>query len=205
MNKSIMAALMSIMLLGGSASAQVKKQAPLPAEMEIPLKYGADRLGKRQDADMKRFRDNRLGAFIHRASMQSPAANGTARSTAVPPNGSNRGPKCPPMSGSALWISGIPPLSTPKPWARMAKQMGVKYVKITTKHHEGFCLWPSKYTKYTVANTPYKKDILGEMVKAFNDEGIDVHFYFSVMDRSHPDYRYDIKSKEDEEAFDRFL
>ncbi len=87
----------------------------------------------------------------------------------------------------------------------MAKQMGVKYVKITTKHHEGFCLWPSKYTKYTVANTPYKKDILGELVKAYNDEGIDVHFYFSVMDWSHPDYRYDIKSKEDEEAFSRFL
>lgn len=47
---------------------------------------------------------------------------------------------------------------------------------------------------------PYKKDILGELVKAYNDEGIDVHFYFSVMDWSHPDYRYDIKSKDDEVA-----
>ena len=87
----------------------------------------------------------------------------------------------------------------------MAKKMGVKYVKITTKHHEGFCLWPSKYSKYTVAQTPYKKDILGELVKAYNDEGIDVHFYFSVMDWSHPDYRYDIKSEEDAVAFNRFL
>ena len=87
----------------------------------------------------------------------------------------------------------------------MAKEMGTKYVKITTKHHEGFCLWPSKYTKYTVANTPYKRDILGELVKAYNDEGIDVHFYFSVMDWSNPDYRYDIKSKEDSIAFSRFL
>lgn len=43
------------------------------------------------------------------------------------------------------------------------------------------------------------------MVKAYNDEGIDVHFYFSVMDWSHPDYRYDIKSKDDEVAFARFL
>ena len=92
-----------------------------------------------------------------------------------------------------------------KKWAKMAKEMGTKYVKITTKHHEGFCLWPSKYTKYTVANTPYKRDILGELVKAYNDEGIDVHFYFSVMDWSNPDYRYDIKSKEDSIAFSRFL
>ena len=49
---------------------------------------------------------------------------------------------------------------------RMAKEMGVKYVKITTKHHEGFCLWPSQYSQYTVAQTPYRKDILGELVKA---------------------------------------
>lgn len=44
-----------------------------------------------------------------------------------------------------------------KKWAKMAKEMGVKYVKITTKHHEGFCLWPSKYTEYTVANTLTRK------------------------------------------------
>ena len=43
------------------------------------------------------------------------------------------------------------------------------------------------------------------MVKAYNDEGIDVHFYFSVMDWSHPDYRYSIKSEEDSIAFSRFL
>ena len=83
--------------------------------------------------------------------------------------------------------------------------MGAKYVKITTKHHEGFCLWPSKYSKYTVAQTPDKRDVLGEMVKAYNDEGIDVHFYFSVMDWSHPDWRYKINSEEDSIAFSRFL
>ena len=83
--------------------------------------------------------------------------------------------------------------------------MGVKYVKITTKHHEGFCLWPSKYTEYTVANTPYKKDILGELVKAYNAVGIDVHFYFSVLDWSHPDWRSSIKTQEDSIAFQRFL
>ena len=55
-------------------------------------------------------------------------------------------------------------------WAKMFKRMGVKYVKITTKHHEGFCLWPSKTTQYTVANTPYKKDLIGPLVKALDKE-----------------------------------
>ena len=56
-----------------------------------------------------------------------------------------------------------------------------------------------------MANTPYRKDLLGAMVKAFNEEGIDVHFYFSVMDWSHPDWRSTIKTKEDSVAFVRFL
>ncbi len=70
---------------------------------------------------------------------------------------------------------------------------------------KAFCLWPSKYTEYTVANTPYKKDILGELVKAYNAVGIDVHFYFSVLDWSHPDWRSSIKTQEDSIAFQRFL
>ena len=56
----------AILLLGMATGAIAQKQPQaLPADQEIILKYGADRLGKRQDADMKRFRDNRLGAFIH--------------------------------------------------------------------------------------------------------------------------------------------
>lgn len=90
-------------------------------------------------------------------------------------------------------------------WAQMAKRMGVKYLKITTKHHDGFCLWPSAYSKYTVAQTPGKRDIIGELVKAFDAEGIDVHLYYSILDWSHPDFRYSIKSKEDSIAFSRFL
>ena len=80
--------------------------------------------------------------------------------------------------------------------------MGVKYVKITTKHHEGFAV-AQQYTEYTVANTPYKKDILGELVKAYNAVGIDVHFYFSVLDWSHPDWRSSIKTQEDSIAFQK--
>ncbi|MDR2916906.1 MAG: alpha-L-fucosidase [Tannerella sp.] len=75
-----------------------------------------------------------------------------------------------------------------KKWARQAKDMGARYMIFTTKHHDGFCMWPSKYTGYTVANTPYKKDIVKELVDAYTAEGIDVYLYFSIIDWSHPGY-----------------
>ncbi|MCH5598292.1 alpha-L-fucosidase [Niabella ginsengisoli] len=92
----------------------------------------------------------------------------------------------------------------PEEWAAMAKQMGVKYLTFTTKHHDGFCLWPSKYSSYNISKTPYKKDVIRPLVDAYTKAGIDVYLYFSVMDWSHPDWRYDLKTKEDTLAFDRF-
>lgn len=76
---------------------------------------------------------------------------------------------------------------------------------ITTKHHEGFCLWDSKYTDFDVAASPYKKDILKQLVEAYNAEGIDVGFYHSVLDWHHPDWRSSIKNPDDEKAFARYL
>ena len=188
----------------GSVHAQ-DRTTLLPADQEIQLKYGADRLGKRSDAAMRKFRDNRLGAFIHWGLYAIPGGEWNGKVYNGAAEWLKAWAKVPSEEWMKLMDQWNPQNFDARAWAKMAKQMGVKYVKITTKHHEGFCLWPSKYTKYTVAQTPYKKDILGELVKAYNDEGIDVHFYFSVMDWSHPDYRYDIQSKEDEEAFNRFL
>ncbi len=201
----IIGSIIGLILTGGIASAQDRQQAPLPADMEIPLKYGATRLGKRQDAAMQRFRDNRLGAFIHWGLYAIPGGEWNGKVYPGAAEWLKAWAKVPADEWMGLMNQWNPTDFDAKAWAKMLKGMGVKYVKITTKHHEGFCLWPSKYTRYTVENTPYGKDILGEMVKAFNDEDIDVHFYFSVMDWSHPDFRYDIKSEEDEAAFARFL
>ncbi|PMP94473.1 MAG: alpha-L-fucosidase, partial [Candidatus Aminicenantes bacterium] len=55
-----------------------------------------------------------------------------------------------------------PDLFNPREWARMAKAAGMKYAVITAKHHEGFCLWDSKYTDYKATNTPFGRDILKE-------------------------------------------
>jgi alpha-L-fucosidase len=81
-----------------------------------------------------------------------------------------------------------PDLFDPKAWARMAREAGMKYFVITTKHHEGFCLWDTKYTDYKATNTPARRDLLREMVDAFRAEGLKVGFYYSLIDWHHPDF-----------------
>lgn len=78
-----------------------------------------------------------------------------------------------------------------KEWARKAKEAGMKYAVLTTKHHEGFCLFDSKFTDYKVTNTPYGKDIVKEYVEAFRAEGIKIGFYYSLIDWHHPDFTID--------------
>ncbi|KRP36180.1 MAG: hypothetical protein ABS34_08500 [Opitutaceae bacterium BACL24 MAG-120322-bin51] len=68
-----------------------------------------------------------------------------------------------------------------------AKQAGMKYLVITTKHHEGFCLWDSQYTDYDVASTPFKgRDILDELNEACKKHGLKFGLYYSIIDWHHP-------------------
>ncbi|EJL6659386.1 alpha-L-fucosidase, partial [Vibrio cholerae] len=73
-----------------------------------------------------------------------------------------------------------------------AKAAGMKYVVITTKHHEGFCLFDSKYTEYKSTNTPCGKDLIAPFVEAFRAEGLKIGFYYSLFDWHHPDFTIDI-------------
>lgn len=191
----------------GNVYAQVAEtgRKVLPADLETPLKYGAERLGKRQDDDMRRFREHRLGQFIHWGLYSIPGGCWKGKRYTGAAEWLQQTAKVSTKDWMALMKKWNPAKFQPRQWALMAKNMGAKYVKITTKHHEGFCLWPSKYAKYTIEQTPYKKDILGELVQAYNEQGIDVHFYFSVMDWSDPDWRYELKTHEDSVAFLRFL
>ena len=84
-----------------------------------------------------------------------------------------------------------PDLYDPKAWARAAKEAGMRYFVVTTKHHEGFCLWDSKYTDYKATNTPCRKDLLRPMVEAFREEGLRVGFYHSLIDWHHPEFPVD--------------
>jgi len=72
-------------------------------------------------------------------------------------------------------------------WAKLAKKAGMKYAVMTTKHHDGFCLFKSQYTTYSSYHT-IGRDLIQEFVEAFREEGIQIGFYYSVIDWYHPDY-----------------
>jgi alpha-L-fucosidase len=73
-------------------------------------------------------------------------------------------------------------------WVGMAKDAGMKYLTITSKHHDGFCLFDSKRTDFCVRSTPFKRDILQELAAASRRQGIRQCWYHSIMDWHHPDY-----------------
>ncbi|WP_316842303.1 alpha-L-fucosidase [Pedobacter gandavensis] len=200
---------MKKLLIAGLGLAALMSLQPLMAQQTSPkekinLTHGAHREGKRSDAAMEKWRGYGLGQFIHWGLYAIPGGEWNGKQ----------------YNGAAEWIrswNGIPNSTydsliykfNPKSfdataWAKSAKQMGAKYVTFTTKHHDGFCMWPSKFSKYTVAQSPYKKDIVKAVVDAYDKEGIDVILYFSVMDWSNPDWRYDLKTKGDSVAFERF-
>lgn len=97
---------------------------------------------------------------------------------------------------------------------RLAKQAGMKYVVMTTKHHEGFCLFDSKYTEYNSVHAPCKRDLVREFVDACREEGLMVGLYYSLIDWHHPDFfmygdaihprRNDSTAKDLDQDFDRY-
>ena len=95
----------------------------------------------------------------------------------------------------------------PKPgairdWARLARRSGQKYMVLTTKFHEGFCLWDSKLTNYNSVKQSPGRDLVKEYVEAARAEGMRVGFYYSLMDWHHPD---GATCKTDEAARKRFV
>jgi alpha-L-fucosidase len=94
-----------------------------------------------------------------------------------------------------------------KEWVSLAKQAGMKYIVITTKHHDGFCMYDSKLTDFDIVDaTPYGKDPMKELAEECKKQGLTMCFYYSVKDWHHPDYpvKYTHFSKKQPEGFHGF-
>jgi alpha-L-fucosidase len=87
-------------------------------------------------------------------------------------------------------------------WARLARQAGMGYMVMTTKHHEGFCLWDTAQTDYNAVQRGPKRDLVREYVEACREFGLKIGFYYSLMDWHHPD---GANCARDEAARRRFL
>jgi alpha-L-fucosidase len=90
----------------------------------------------------------------------------------------------------------------PAHWAEAAWQAGMRYVVITTKHHDGFCLWDTAHTDYKATRTPCGRDLLRPLVDAFRARGMRIGLYHSLLDWHHPQYPVDLHHpRRDDAAF----
>ena len=90
----------------------------------------------------------------------------------------------------------------PEKWVLLAKRSGMKYICFTTKHHDGFCMWDTKYTDYNIMNTPYGQDVLKMLADACEKHGLKLSLYYSNPDWHHP-YGYNPASTHQWKVKDR--
>jgi alpha-L-fucosidase len=96
-------------------------------------------------------------------------------------------------------------------WVAVAKAAGMKYMILTSKHHDGFCLWDTKQTDYNIMNSPFKRDVVKELAAACKKGGIAFGLYHSTCDWHHPDFPLTspggkkVREKSDLEAYTRYL
>jgi alpha-L-fucosidase len=127
---------------------------------------------------LKRWQEMRFGMFIHWGPV-------TLRGTEI---GWSRGREVPIEDYDSLYREFNPVLFNAPEWVAVAREAGMKYLVITTKHHDGFTLWPSEYSDYTIAATPFRRDVLRELSNACRAQGIMFGTYYSILDWHHPDY-----------------
>ena len=128
------------------------------------------------------FMAKRFGMFIH----WGPVA---LRGTEI---GWSRNREVKQAEYDSLYKEFNPVLFNADSWVKAARDAGMKYLTITAKHHDGFCLWPTKFTDYNIMNSPFKRDVVGELAKSCKKYGIKFCIYYTVLDWY--DLRYPIRN-----------
>ena len=162
-------------LAGCTQAAKTQADKPLSAETK-----------KQKDARMQWWQDARFGMFIHWGLYAIPAGQWKGKTNHAE---WIRHSAHIPIDEYDKFVDQFNPTQfNAEQWVRMAKDAGMKYIVITSKHHDGFSLYDSSYTDYDVMSTPFKRDILKELSVACRKQGVKFCFYHSIMDWHHPDY-----------------
>ncbi len=149
--------------------------ATMAAAASGPPKAGKDAA---QSDRTQWFRDAKFGLFIHWGVYSMIGREEWARQILEIP-----------LAEYRYYADNFNPVDfDPAAWTALAKEAGVRYIIITSKHHDGFCMFDSAYTTYDVAHAKYGKDILAMLSAACKTAGIPLGFYYSIMDWHHPDY-----------------
>ena len=163
--------------------------------------YGID-----HDSRMSWWREARFGLFIHWGLYAIPAGEWNGRTT----HGEwIRTTAEIPIDEYGRFIDQFNPMKfDADKWVQIAKRAGMKYIVITSKHHDGFSLFDSKYSDFDVMSTPFKRDILDELATACRKYDLKMCWYYSIMDWHHPDYlpRRDWENRSTDGAeYDRYV
>ncbi|MGC8829256.1 MAG: alpha-L-fucosidase [Verrucomicrobiia bacterium] len=154
---------------------------------ENPDPY-ANETKEQRDARMKWWREAKFGMFIHWGVYSVPA--GTYKGKRIGGIGEwiMHNAKIPVAEYREFAKQFNPVKYNPDEWVKLAKEAGMKYIVITSKHHDGFALFDSKVTEWDVVDaTPYKKDLLKPLSEACQRQGIKLGFYYSqAQDWNHP-------------------
>ena len=167
--------------LWGVRVAAAAKPKDAPAE-GVTVEAEAGAAGKetpeQRDARMAWWRDAKFGLFLHWGVYAVPA--GKYGSETNYGEWIMRSATIPVATYREFAAQFNPVKYDPMRWAQLAQDAGMKYIVITSKHHDGFALYPSAASKWNIADaTPYKKDLLGPLVSAAHDAGLKIGFYYS--------------------------
>ncbi len=160
----------------------------IPAYAQITAKSALLETKQQRDERMKWWREARFGMFIHWGIYAVPA--GTYKGKRIPGIGEWIMERADiPVSEYERFAKQFNPVKfNADQWVRIARNAGMKYIVITSKHHDGFCLWDSKISDYDIMDAaPFNRDILKELSVACKKYGVKLCFYHSIMDWHHPD------------------
>ena len=182
-----MARVLSLLLCAALAGAELPARGADAPEGNAARDY-MDETPAQHDARMAWWREARFGLFIHWGLYAVAAGEWNGKTT----------------TGAGEWIMNdmqiplsqyarlVPQFNPVKfdadQWVRAAREAGMKYIVITSKHHEGFAMFPSKLTDWCIGSTPFHRDPLKELAVACRQQGIHFCFYHSIMDWHNPEY-----------------